>query len=136
LKSQTDQGTVIRRDDKILLISKRRARALLLQFQSLEDCLAFSDRFIGFNPKHPSVASPRNEDPITDESRDSSQQEGEAKLPIVREEEHKEVVSWVTRLLHDEDFLSYVHKIETYIADTEDGALILQGLEHRELSSI
>ena len=56
--------------------------------------------------------------------------------PIVREKERKEVVSWVTRLLHDDDFLGYVHKIETYISGTDDGEQILHGLENRLLPTV
>jgi hypothetical protein len=168
LKSQTDQGTVMRRNNKILLTSKRRTRSLLLQFQSLEDCLAFSDQFIKLNPNlSSSSSSSSSSSPLGDKkaaaaasvdssititnnrsaSRDATlrtctpQQESSQitilqQEPIVREEERKEVVSWVTQLLHDDDFLGYVHKIETYISGTDDGEQILQGLENRLLATV
>ena len=131
MKSVIDRGTVIRRGDKILLISKRRARALLLQFQSMEDCLAFSDYFVRLNPKPFLELSSRNEDMIhNDQSLHSFQQQnGETTLPIVGDEGHREVVSWIVKMLHDKCFLSYVHKIENHITQTEDGLQILQGLE-------
>eukprot|EP00536_Pseudo-nitzschia_multiseries_P001183 jgi/Psemu1/282846/fgenesh1_pg.14_\ len=140
LKSQSDQGTIIRRDDKILLISKRRARAMLLQFQSLEDCLAFSDQFLRFNPKISPKPPPAHEDPKihnSDLQESPHQQQGrEASMPTVNDDEHKKVVSWVVKMLHNKDFLGYVHKIEKYIAETEDGLRILKGLEHRDLSTM
>ena len=136
LKSETDQGTVIRRDNKILLVSKRRARALLLEFQSLEDCLAFSDQFVRLNPRKSLLASSRDDDAICNDRsmHDSPQQNGENTLPAVGDEGHREVVSWIVKMLHDKSFLSYVHKIESYITGTEDGMQILQGLEQGELS--
>jgi len=143
LKSQTDQGTVIRRNDKILLKSRRRARSLLLQFHSLEDCLAFSDHFFRMNPNISTLSPADEKVDISSTSNESSlqeitpQQENRAgKFPIVREDERKEVVSHVTRLLHDEDFLSMIHKIETHISNTNDGAQILRGLENRQLHMI
>jgi hypothetical protein len=141
LKSESDRGTVIRRDEKILLVSKRRARALLLEFQSLDDCLAFSDHFVRLNPK-PSLELPfsktRNDDTICNDKslHGSQQQSAGATVPIVGDEGHREVVSWIVKMLHDKSFLSYVHKIESYITETEDGMQILQGLEQSELSSV
>ena len=170
LKSQTDQGTVMRRNNKILLTSKRRTRSLLLQFQSLEDCLAFSDKFIKLNPNlsalslsssssssssssfgdkkaaaavGSSITITNNESASRDATlstctpqHESNQTTMLQQEPIVREKERKEVVSWVTRLLHDDDFLGYVHKIETYISGTDDGEQILHGLENRLLPTV
>ena len=173
LKSQTDQGTVMRRNNKILLTSKRRTRSLLLQFQSLEDCLAFSDKFIILNPNlsalslsslplsssssssssfgdkkaaaavGSSITITNNESASRDATRSTCTPQHESNQttmlqqePIVREKERKEVVSWVTRLLHDDDFLGYVHKIETYISGTDDGEQILHGLENRLLPTV
>jgi len=127
-QSETDRGTVIRRDDKILLVSKRRARALLLQFQSLEDCLEFSDHLLNLNPRP-------NLEPLSPKNDRTSDQNDEAVLPIVEDEGHKEVVSWIIKMLHDESFLNFVDKIENYISASDDGKQILQGLEQRGLRS-
>lgn len=126
LKSEADRGTVIRRDNKILLVSKRRARALLLEFPSLEDCLGFSDQFVRLNPRKPLV-------PLSKKNKNGKKR----KTPpaVVGEKEQREVVSWIVKMLHDKSFLSFVHKIENYIAETEDGKQILKGLEQADLSS-
>lgn len=123
LKSETDQGTVIRRDDRILLTSKRRVRALLLQFQSLQDSLEFSDRFLELNPP-PSL----EEDEAT--TFDLERAQGRQPAGSIEQEQ---VVSYIARLLHDDGFLQFVHKMETYICSTDDGAKILRGLEQRDL---
>jgi hypothetical protein len=100
--------------------------------------LAFSDHFVRLNPK-PSLVplSTRNADMIYNDKslHGSQQQSARATLPIVGDEGHREVVSWIVKMLHDKCFLSYVHKIENYITQTEDGMQILQGLEQSELSS-
>ena len=54
---------------------------------------------------------------------------------VVGEKEQREVVSWIVKMLHDKSFLSFVHKIENYIIETEDGMQILKGLEQADLSS-
>lgn len=137
LESSTDRGTVIRRHDKILLVSKRRSRSLLLQFQSLDECLEFSDQFVEFNQALSSLVSEGSNDLSIDDSRHGSQPlDAEDNIPIVDEEGEKEVASCIVRMLHDETFLRYVHKIQEYIANTDDGLDILRGLADRELPPI
>ena len=62
-------------------------------------------------------------------------QKRESTPAVVGEKGQQEVVSWIVKMLHDKSFLSYVHKIENYINETEDGMEILKGLEQAELSS-
>jgi hypothetical protein len=136
LTSEKDRGTVIRRDNKLLLVSKRRTRALLLEFQSLENCLEFSDAFLRLNPGPSLMPRSRNRDAATSEQslRDYQPQNGTGPPSIIGDEGQREIVSWIVKMLHDKCFLSYVHKIENYIAETEDGMQILQGLEQSDLS--
>jgi hypothetical protein len=112
--SINNKSCVIRRDKCILLVSRRRIRAMVLQFASLQDCLEFSDRFIALNPPPPL------------DTADTTVPQPAAGLA-----EQEEVVSHVARLLHDEDFLGFVHKLEDYLANSTDGAKILEGLEQR-----
>jgi hypothetical protein len=148
LKSNTDQGTVIRRDDKILLTSKRRVRALMLQFQSLQDCLDFTDHFLLLNnpPQHHRLWSSSTSSLLDDNKAvvvaaawGGAERESQPRFyrqQPASSEEQEQVVAHITRLLHDDEFLRFVHKVETYIARTDDGAKILTGLEERDLSSI
>jgi hypothetical protein len=122
-----ERSMVVRRGYSILLISRRRTRAMVLKFQSQEDCLEFSDRFIELNPKVPL-------DTTTEDSSSSapiSSPAGE----IARDQEQQEVVSNIARLLHDDDFLKFIHKLETYVANTTDGAKIFEALEMRDFES-
>jgi hypothetical protein len=140
LRSATDQGTVIRRDKKILLISKRRARALLLYFPSLQDCLSFSDRFVELNPPphHVVVAAPAAETIPAAERKQTGQRGGgdTDDEDDVLNTQQRIINGAIARLLYDEDFLRFVHKIEHYVTNTKDGAQILMGLEQRDLSSL
>ncbi|KAG7365022.1 hypothetical protein IV203_038225 [Nitzschia inconspicua] len=176
LRNDTDTGTIIRRDEKILLRSKGRARVLMLQFTSLEECLSFADRFVALNPpmhdtstvtaaRNNSGGNPKAVGLATfNAGEDSSSVQGEggtggqtaqrqlassttlvspASTMATRvappssvdpDAEQRAVNGMIARLLHDRDFLQFVHKIEKYVLNTEDGSKMLQGLQGRDLS--
>ena len=117
-----DKSCVIRRGHCILLVSRRRIRALMMRFNSLQDCLAFSDRFVELNPPSAPSSNNANTAGTSNSAATQTQQEN--------------VVSYVTQLLHDNEFLGLVHKLESYFANTADGAKILEGLEHRNLNTV
>jgi hypothetical protein len=50
--------------------------------------------------------------------------------------DQEEVVSYIARMLHDKDFLGFVHKIETYMSNTTDGTKLLESLGKRKLDDI
>jgi hypothetical protein len=153
---------VIRRDRKILLLSKRRARALLLYFKSLEDCLSFSDKFVELNPPETSTRGtavvvdtrqkqkqkqpppPRarqqtkqqNQQETEEEEQQKQQQQQQQQQDDVVDVQQRIVNGTIARLLYDEDFLRFVHKIEQYVTSTRDGAQMLMGLEQRDLTSL
>lgn len=118
-----DKSCVIRRDHCILLVSRRRTRAMVLQFSSVQDCLDFSDRFVELNPS-PAMLSPTITNVISPEA---------AIQVAAQPAQQEEVVSYLARLLHDDSFLGLVHKLETYLGNTTDGAQILEGLATRNL---
>jgi hypothetical protein len=145
LTNGTHTGTVIRRNDKLLLHSHGSVRILMLQFASLEDCLSFSDRFVALNPRAclSQNGEARRSDPVVqppEERNDMAQQQQEN----VNQDQYQSesnlqqlmVNGLVTRLLHDDEFLRFVHKMEKYIMGTEDGAKMMEGLRHRDLSSL
>jgi hypothetical protein len=115
-----DRSSVVRRYDCILLVSRRRTRAMVLKFRNLQDCQEFSDRFMELNPR---ILTPS-----------SSEQERAAESDD--EQDRQEVMSYVARLLHDSDFLRFVNKLEAFVANTVDGAKILEALETRDLEQI
>ena len=113
-----DRSFVIRRGDSILLVSRRRTRAMVLKFQTLHDCQEFSDRFVELNPPIVAPASSARE-----------QHHG-----VAHEQEQQDIVSYIVRLLHSQDFLQFVHKLETLVTSTTDGAKILEALGVRDLT--
>ena len=89
---------------------------MLLQFKTRTDCLEFSDRFISLQDEDGSSTSPNQ--------RNST----ELVVEPPSQKEREEVVSHIAQLLHNEDFLSFVGKLEDYIESSSDGAKILEGL--------
>jgi hypothetical protein len=173
MQNDTATGTVIRRGDKILLRSQGRARILMLQFTSLDECLSFSDVFVELNPRHDVVAGGNTRvlaaatptlsvavSPIQQKQQSASQdyfssQQSDSGpsvshsqvagvVPAVAmpsasaitdaETDQRAINGMIARLLHDRDFLHFVHKIEQYVLNTEDGSKMLQGLHDRDLS--
>jgi hypothetical protein len=116
-RGSANRSSVLRRGDCILLVSRRRTRAMVLKFLNLRDCQEFSDRFMELNPRMLTPSS--SEQDIATEPAD--------------EEDRQEVMSYVARLLHDGDFLRFVNKVETFVGNTVDGAKILEALETRDL---
>jgi hypothetical protein len=157
LRSDAEHGCAIRRDDKILLTSKQGVRSLVLQFQNLDDCLTFSDRFLELNRPHATVQREtkyqggNDDDDDKDDDEDhfsDNEDENENStspnllLHAVHSQEldteaaREEIHSMIVRMLHDNDFLRFVHKVESYISSTEDGALMLEGLKNRDFSPL
>ena len=117
-----DRSFVVRRHDCILLVSPRRTRAMVLKFRSLQDCQELSDRFMELSSR-PRVLTPT-----------SSEQDMAAEP--ANEQDQQEIMSHVVHLLHDEGFLRFVNKVESFVENTVDGAKILEGLETRDLEQI
>ena len=112
LRGGEEKSSVIRRDRCLLLVSRRRTRAMAIKFKTRGDCLEFSDRFTELNKSN----DVRHEDEI------------QALVPA-REQDREEVLSYIAQLLHSEDFLSLVGKLESYLDNTIDGAKLLEGLK-------
>jgi hypothetical protein len=142
-----DKSFLVRRGDRILIVSRRRTRAMLLQFRSLEACLAFSDCFLRLNP--PPAATPlaitrtTTLAGITSTTTTTNRNSAVARAATSRRSvavgqqdatHHQEVGWYMARLMHDAEFLQLVHCMETAIAQTPDGAKMLQALETRDLT--
>ena len=88
---------------------------MILQFKTRTDCLEFSDRFISL----------QDDGCSTSPNQPNSTEHG---VEPPSQKEREEVVSHIAQLLHNEDFLSFVGKIEDYIECSNDGAKILEGI--------
>lgn len=142
-ENDRDKSSVIRRNNCILLVSRKRTRAMMLKFASLKDCLDFSDRFCEIN--HPSFADTNKDDLAAKESRHRrtidpshdhavaeeyhNDQTAESQPTSVRIEDQEQVLSHIVQLVHNPEFMEFVHKLENYIGSCTDGAKLLQALE-------
>lgn len=110
------RSTVVRRRNSILLSSSQGVKAMILRFQSLQECLDFSDRFVALNPL--SVATD-----ATKEQRDGTTEDDAAAA-----EQNQQVFFYMARLLHDQDFIDYVDNLEACLSSSEDGMKMLEAL--------
>lgn len=122
LRSSGEKSRVIRRNSCLLLVSRRKTRAMLLKFQSLQDCLEFSDLFVSLN---------NDSATIQDEEGDYGQQQ-DPTLPTATDQDREQAISYLVQLLHDEDFRSLVQKLDNFVANTQDGELLFNDLEEQE----
>lgn len=114
-----DKGTVIRRNNCILLLSRTRTKAMVLQFSSLQHCLDFSDRFVKLNPPIDEFVCPSQTDSGS----------------FFGQLAHREsILAHVVRLLHDPDFESFVSNIEATLSGSTDGTQMLHSWVDRDLS--
>lgn len=136
-----EKSYVIRREKCLLLVSRRRTRAMVLEFESLASCLEFSDRFLELNPdlayQQPTattMTTMTDDDDNNNNIQSQGNKEGshqqvttEQRRPTLGPslDQREEVISYVARLLHDNDFLGFVGKLEQYLSSTEDGSQIL-----------
>jgi len=108
--------SVVRRRDCLLITSSQRMRALALKFRTVKACLEFSDRLMALNPP-PEKAVLEKKTEAVKKTRDH----GTAS-------DSRQLLSYVGRLLHDEDFADMVDNLEECISSSEDGARMLEAL--------
>jgi hypothetical protein len=118
LRGGDEKSSAIRRNNCLLLVSRRRTRAMLLKFKLLKDCLEFSDQFSEMNSA-PGEATTANQ--VQDEP--------------IRQQDQEGTITYIAELLHNGEFLSLVRKLENYIASSSDGGKLLEGLEQLDLLS-
>jgi hypothetical protein len=97
---------------------------LVLKFRSEQDCLEFADRFTALNP--PKVLSTEG---------DAAAESGGGNLTrhVDSNDQSQEVLFYIARLLHDQDFVDYVNSLESCLASSADGAKILEVLTEASL---
>ena len=125
------KATLIRRDRCLLMLSKSRLQIMVLRFESLQDCLDFSDRFVEFNPPeellmmhrriiedHDSQNDPRHHPPEPPPHQQEVEQEFEA--------DRETVTAHLVRLMHDPSFTAFVRNVEEVIKNSTDGTRLLE----------
>jgi hypothetical protein len=109
------RSVVIRRRSSIFISSNQGLKALVLKFRSEQDCLEFADRFMALNP--PKVLSTEGDTAG-----------GNLTRHVDSNDQSQEVLFYIARLLHDQDFVDYVNNLESCLASSADGAKILEVL--------
>jgi hypothetical protein len=153
----TDKSLVVRRGDKILFVSRRRTRAMMLQFESLAECLSFTDRFLMLNhPHHRRVAyqshkadvnvntttdGPSSTITLTTTKAVGSGPCSSDPRPISsdlhRQQQQKEDgAAYLVQLIHDETFLRTVGRLEQMLLSSNEGRQILEGAAKRDLAAL
>lgn len=113
------RSVVIRRRSSIFISSNQGLKALVLKFRSEQDCIEFADRFIALNP--PKALSTEG---------DTAAESGDGNLTrhVDSNDQSQEVLFYIARLLHDQDFVDYVNNLESCLTSSVDGAKILEVL--------
>jgi hypothetical protein len=113
------RSVVIRRRSSIFISSNQGLKALVLKFRSEQDCLEFADRFTALNP--PKL--------LSTEGDTAAESDGENLTRHVdSNDQSQEVLFYIARLLHDQDFVDYVNNLESCLSSSVDGAKILEVL--------
>jgi hypothetical protein len=130
-KKSNHTASVIRRRDTLLL-SKGDLGAVVLKFESIAECIAFTDRLVELNRDE---AYAMNEDKslqrstfdmesVLDRYRNQSQDRNEA------EAEDTAIQSHLIALLHDRDFLGFVDRVEECLKKNDDCIKMLKAHEY------
>jgi hypothetical protein len=115
------RSVVVRRRSNIFISSNQGLKALVLKFRSEQECLEFADRFMTLNP--PKLLSKEG---------DTAVESGAGNLArhVDSNDQSQEVLFYIARLLHDQDFVDYVNNLESCLSSTADGAKILEVLSN------
>jgi len=98
-------------------------RAMVLRFRSKRECCEFSSAFLRCNPPKRSSTMASTAATATANAT-TSNRSGRVK---------DSALAYMARLLHDDDFLGFVNKLESQILQSSDGRQIMEGLLSRQL---
>lgn len=142
--NDADKSLVIRRNDAILFVSRRRTRAMMLQFQSLEDCVSFTDHFLLLNDQQQYINDDRQNNLDVGSSNceaGSSKNGGIGSLDMVADQDlrhqrqKEDGAAYLVQLIHDETFLRTVGRLEQILRSSSEGRQMLEGAANRNLTS-
>jgi hypothetical protein len=114
---------VVRRRDCILISSSQRLRSLVLRFRDEKACLEFSDLLVTLNPPPERAILAGTNDETTEHASNYYDTREHGTI-----QDRQQVLSYVGRLLHDENFAELVDNLESCISSSEDGARMLFAL--------
>uniref|UniRef100_A0A8J9WZ67 Uncharacterized protein n=1 Tax=Phaeodactylum tricornutum TaxID=2850 RepID=A0A8J9WZ67_PHATR len=117
-KQNKNRGLIVRRRNTLLVRPNRRTTTVVFRFESDTECLAFSDMFVELNPQVKVHSSKSQHHGTTGDDSTTCQAQ--------------DALSFLARLLYDDDFLEYVDHLESCMKSSEDGAKILESLCRRD----
>jgi hypothetical protein len=124
----TNDVLVVRRRHCILISSKSRSRSLIFKFNDLKSCLQFSDQLVQLNP-HQTVPVIPNINRNYGKSWD-----GRSVMKEHNSDESggkndtQQALSYVARLLCDDQFVTFCNDLESNLLSSEDGLQMFQSL--------
>mmetsp|Transcript_64469 Transcript_64469/g.180261 ORF Transcript_64469/g.180261 Transcript_64469/m.180261 type:complete len:213 (+) Transcript_64469:56-694(+) len=130
--STKDKGTVVRRNECILLISRNRTKVMVLQFRSLQDCLDFSDRFLALNDDDVHHPSDDDDDGDAEEERREEGSSSDEAYQFALAADRESVTAHLVRLVHEPSFEAFVRNVESSLQSTTDGEQILKSWVERD----
>mmetsp|Transcript_16531 Transcript_16531/g.31317 ORF Transcript_16531/g.31317 Transcript_16531/m.31317 type:complete len:207 (-) Transcript_16531:1322-1942(-) len=131
-KKSSHTASVIRRRDTLLL-SKGDFGAVVLKFESIADCTAFTDRLVELNRDEAYMMNQDKEvqrskfdmESVLDHYRSQRQNSQETE-----QAEETSIQSHLIALLHDREFLGFVERIEECLKTNDDCIKMLKAHEH------
>ena len=120
---------VVRRRHYILISSRLRSRSLVFKFKDLKSCLQFSDQLVQLNPHQTIQTTTPSFDrkgSTSGEIRTMTEQNNKSKLHY--EKDMQQVLSYVGRLLYDDNFATFCNNLESNVMASEDGVHMFNSL--------
>jgi hypothetical protein len=156
-RGQSGIARAVRRKKTIYFPSQRGNGSIVLKFQDVTDSIAFFDRLADLNipnrfsmpptvsndpvVKHNDNGSPSKKVKNTKRDEDPDREDLEAnernsllhllarKDESIANRRKTDAMFYIARLMHDEDFLSFVDQIEENLNSTDDGAKMLRAFQ-------
>ena len=125
-------ASVVRRKDTLLL-SKGDLDfgAVVLKFQSIADCVAFTDRLTEINQGHSYETTKDKLEQRPMRHIEMKSGNGNDETSGVKNDEDQGIQSHLITLLHDKDFLGFVDRLEDCLTSNSDCIKMLQAHEYR-----
>lgn len=156
-RGQSGIARAVRRKNTIYFPTQRGNGSIVLKFQDVTDSIAFFDRLADLNipnhlsmpaaasneqeAKHNDTGSPSKKVRKTKSNEDTDIEDLEAnernsllhllahKDESITKRRKTDAMSYIARLMHDDDFIGFVDQIEESLNSTDDGAKMLRAFQ-------
>ena len=129
-------GYASRRCDRIYCPSRSSSGAIVLKFQSKQDCIEFYDQLVALNPQESDSTVNSNGEAASNSDEENDKRRPHPSLDLTRYGDESsvkrrkyETMSYIVRLLHNDEFHKFVDNVEATLLSTQDGASILAAMK-------